>query len=165
MDTIIKSLSHKLVKLDLEKKSLPKRNAQGKNRGYNPQYIRPPLQILHRERKYQLDQIPPPLYLEDGPGEQPLDTHEMQGNLYSSFSEEEEETMAHHEMCQDREATINEKAPIPIRTIGDKEREVELGGVEKGQFAFNLQKELEKVKIHVPLIELLTHPTYKAQIS
>lgn len=43
MDKLIKSLSHKVVKLELENKSLPKSNAQGNNRGYNPQYIRPPL--------------------------------------------------------------------------------------------------------------------------
>ena len=31
--------------------------------------------------------------------------------------------------------------------------------------AFNLQKELEKVKILVPLIKLLKKPSYKAQVS
>ena len=30
---------------------------------------------------------------------------------------------------------------------------------------FNLQKELEKVKILVPLVELLKQPSYKAQVS
>lgn len=51
-----------------------------------------------------------------------------------------------------------------MKTTGDKEREVELGGIEKGQFAFNLQKELEKVKILVPLTKLLKQPTYKAKV-
>jgi len=54
----------------------------------------PPLQILQRERKDQFDQIPPPLYLEDDLDEQPSYRHEMQGNLYSSFFEEEHENMA-----------------------------------------------------------------------
>lgn len=36
MDKLIRSLSHKVVKLELENKSLPKQNAQGKNQGYNP---------------------------------------------------------------------------------------------------------------------------------
>ena len=31
--------------------------------------------------------------------------------------------------------------------------------------AFNLQKELEKVKILVPLIELLKQPSYKSQVT
>lgn len=62
-----------------------------------------------RERKDQLDQIPPPLYTEYYPDEKPLDTPEMQGNLYSSFSKEEHENMAHHEICHDREEKINEE--------------------------------------------------------
>jgi len=33
----------------------------------------------------------------------------MQGNFYSSFSEEEQENMAYHEMCHDREATVNKE--------------------------------------------------------
>ena len=37
--------------------------------------------------------------------------------------------------------------------------------VEKGSTVFNLQKELEKVKILVPLVELLKQPSYKAQVS
>ena len=36
MDKLIKSLSHNVVKLELENKSLLKQNAQGHNRGYNP---------------------------------------------------------------------------------------------------------------------------------
>lgn len=52
-----------------------------------------------------------------------------------------------------------------IKATGDKEREVELGGIENGQYAFNLQKELEKVKIPIPITELLKHHTYKAQVS
>ena len=52
-----------------------------------------------------------------------------------------------------------------IKTTGNKEKEVALGGVEKGQSAFNLQKELEKVKIPVPPTELLKQPTYKVQVS
>lgn len=52
-----------------------------------------------------------------------------------------------------------------MKTTNDKEKEAQLGGVEKFQPAFNLQKKLEKVKIHVPLIELLKQCTYKAKFS
>ena len=76
MDKLIKSLSHKVVNLELENESLPKQNAQGNNRGYNPQYRRPPLQILQREIKDQLDQIPLPLYLEYDLDEKTPDTNE-----------------------------------------------------------------------------------------
>ncbi len=38
MNKLIKILSHKVVKLKLDNKSLPKQNAQGNNQGYNPQY-------------------------------------------------------------------------------------------------------------------------------
>lgn len=109
IDKLIRSLSHKVGKLELKNKSLSKQNAQGNNRGYNPQYRRPPLQILPRERKEQLNQIPHPLYLEDDSDEQSSDTHKMQGNLYSAFSEEEHENMPHQETNHDREATANEE--------------------------------------------------------
>jgi len=36
MDKLMKILSHKMVKIELENKSLQKQNAQGNNRGYNP---------------------------------------------------------------------------------------------------------------------------------
>lgn len=109
MDKLIKSLSNKVVKLELERKSILKLNAQGNNRGYKPQCRRPPLQTLQRQRKEQLDQIPHPLYLEDDLDEQSSDTHEMQGSLYSSFSEEECEDMAHQEKSHDRESAENEE--------------------------------------------------------
>lgn len=67
--------------------------------------------------------------------------------------------------CNSSKGHMEENAPFLIKTTNDKEREAELGGVEKGQPAFNLQKELEKVKIPIPLIELLKQPTYKAQVS
>lgn len=69
----------------------------------------PPLQVLPRERKEQLDQIPHPLYLEDGPDEQSSDTQEMQGNMYPAFTEEEYENMDHQEANHDREGTIEEE--------------------------------------------------------
>lgn len=67
------------------------------------------MQILPRERKEQLDQIPHPLYLEDDPNEQSSDTHKMQGNLYSAFSGEEHENMAHQEAIHDGEAATDEE--------------------------------------------------------
>ena len=55
----------KLVKLELEARNTVPRNFQNApNRGYNPQYKRPPLQILQKEIKEQQDQVPHPLYLE-----------------------------------------------------------------------------------------------------
>lgn len=36
---------------------------------------------------------------------------------------------------------------------------------EKSSFAFNLQKELEKIKIPVPLTELLKQPAYQSQVA
>jgi len=60
---------------------------------------------------------------------------------------------------------IDKEAPAPLKTATGSEEGTELGGLEKFQPTFNLQKELEKVKILVPLIELLKQPTYKAQVS
>ena len=51
-----------------------------------------------------------------------------------------------------------EKPPIFIKELKDT-------SVEKGSIVFNLQKELEKVKISIPLVELLKQPSYKAQVS
>ena len=65
MRKMIKNLSNKLVKLELETKNSASKNFQNApNRGYNPQYRKPPLQILPREAKEQQDQVPHPLYLE-----------------------------------------------------------------------------------------------------
>ena len=36
------------------------------------------------------------------------------------------------------EEHMKEKAPVIMKTISDKEREVEMGGIEKGQSAFNI---------------------------
>ena len=46
--------------------------------------------------------------IEDVPDEQSQDTHEMLGNLYSSFSEEEQEIKTHHEEAQDMDVSVNE---------------------------------------------------------
>ena len=65
MNKMIKNISNKLVKLELETKNSASKNFQNTpNKGYNPQYRRPPLQILPREAKEQQDQVPHPLYLE-----------------------------------------------------------------------------------------------------
>lgn len=55
-----------MIKLELEKKN-SQRQVQ-KNKGFNPQYRRQPLQILQKERKDQ-DQVQAPLYLEVDLGE------------------------------------------------------------------------------------------------
>ena len=58
-------LIKKMVKIELEAKNSAFRNYQNApNRGYNPQYKKPPLQIFPRESKEQQDLVPHPLYLE-----------------------------------------------------------------------------------------------------
>ena len=52
MNRMIKNLSNKLVKLEMEAKNSPQKNFQNApNRGFNPQYRKPPLQILQRGQK------------------------------------------------------------------------------------------------------------------
>ena len=91
MNKMIKNISSKLVKLELEAKNSSSKNFQNApNRGYNPQYRKPPLQILQREWKEQQDQVPHPLYLEgqvDGPTE---DTTYEQEEAYLAFSNSDE---------------------------------------------------------------------------
>ena len=65
MNKLIKNLSTKMIKLELEaKNSPPCPNQMIPNRGFNPQYRKPPMQLLQWERKEQQDHIQPPLYLE-----------------------------------------------------------------------------------------------------
>lgn len=64
------------------------------------------------------------------------------------------------------EVIKEDKSPPPYRPIFEKEKELlEFSTTEKGPVIFNLQKELEKVKILVLLFELLKQTTYKAQVS
>ena len=88
---MIKNISHKLLKLELETKNSASKNFQNApNRGYNPQYRKPPLQILPREVKEQQDQVPHPLYLE-GPVDDSTDdpAYELQdANLAFSSNDE-----------------------------------------------------------------------------
>ena len=83
---MIKNLLSKLVKLEFEAKNSSSNNFQkAPNMGYNPQYRKPPLQILQRKRKEQQDQVPHPLYLEgqvDGPAEE--NAYEQEG-AYLAF--------------------------------------------------------------------------------
>lgn len=52
-----------------------------------------------------------------------------------------------------------------LKTANGKEERIEPRHIEKFHPTFNLQKELEKVKYHFPLTELLKKPTYKAKVS
>ena len=62
MTKVIKNLSNKLVKLEIDNNKPAKQN-----RGvFNPQLKKQPLQILQRERKDQ-DQVQAPLYIEAAP--------------------------------------------------------------------------------------------------
>jgi len=63
------------------------------------------------------------------------------------------------------EGHIPKKAPVLQKNTGGNEGEAQPEGIEKTQSTFNLQKDLEKVKIYVPLTKLLKKPTYKAQLS
>jgi len=63
------------------------------------------------------------------------------------------------------EGHTEKEPPVLLKATSGKEERTKPGCIEKFQPAFNLQKELEKVKIHVPLTELLKQPTYKAQVS
>ena len=93
MRKMIKKLSSKLVKLELEAKNSSSKPFQtAPNRGFNPQYRKPPLQILQRDRKEQQDHIQPPLYLEgqmDGPAEDIPDGKDDQYLAYSDSDEVE----------------------------------------------------------------------------
>jgi len=62
----------------------------------------------------------------------------------------------------DLEGHIEKEAPILLKTASKKGERTEPGYIEKAQPTFNLQKELEKVKILVPLTELIKLPNYKA---
>lgn len=88
---MIRNLSSKLVKLDLEaNNSSPRPPQTFLNRGYNPQYRNPPLQILQRDQKEQQNNIQPPLYLEgkmDGPTEDIPDEKDDRYLAYSDGNE------------------------------------------------------------------------------
>ena len=96
---MIKNLSNKLVKLELETKNSAPRNFQNaQNRGYNPQYIKPPLQILPREAKGQQDQVPHPLYLEGLVDDSTEDAaYELQEEKLSFSNNDEVECPLHEE--------------------------------------------------------------------
>ena len=87
----IDKMIKKMVKLELEAKNpAPKNFYNAPNRGYNPQYKRPPLQILLREAKEQQDQVPHPLYLE-GPADDSTEdaAYELEdSNLYFSNNDD-----------------------------------------------------------------------------
>lgn len=63
MNKMIRNLSNKLIKLELENKNLSRRSQPSPNRNFNPEYRRPPLQLLQMEIKDQHDHIQPTLYL------------------------------------------------------------------------------------------------------
>ena len=67
---------------------------------------------------------------------------------------------------QEADPPQNEKSSsIPLKLPDPPKQQFKEAITEKGPTPFNLQKELEKVKIPVPLIELLKKPSYKAQVS
>lgn len=88
MSNVIKTLSNKLIKLELESKN-SQRQAQ-RNRNFNPQYRRQPLQILQKERKDQ-DQIQAPLYIEADPDEVPEHSKDHDDHISTLYAVDEDE--------------------------------------------------------------------------
>ena len=87
MNKMIKNLSRKLVKLEMEAKNSSSKNFQNApNRGFNPQYRKPPLQIMQRGQKEQQDQVPHPLYLEGQVEGSTEDNAYEQEEAYLAFS-------------------------------------------------------------------------------
>lgn len=88
MSNVIKNLSSKLIKLELESKN-SQRQAQ-QNINFNPQYRRQPLQILQKERKDQ-DQIQEPLYIEEDPDEIPNNSMDHDDKISTWYAVDEDE--------------------------------------------------------------------------
>ena len=59
---------------------------------------------------------------------------------------------------------MKEVKPLP-QNKDPKDKESKEVSVDRPSSAFSLQKELEKVKILVPLTELLKQPTYQSQVT
>ena len=97
-----------MIKPELENKNIQQRNLQVTNPCLNPQYIRPPLQILQGEKKKQQDHTHHPLYIEDDMGEKIQDANKVQGNLYSSFSDKEQKLNVYEEEEEEIDATLND---------------------------------------------------------
>lgn len=81
------------MKLELENKNPSIQIQQGLNMNFNPQFKRPPLQILWSEIKDQQDSVQPPLYIEDEPEEMLEEALKFQENQYSTLSKEEVEPL------------------------------------------------------------------------
>lgn len=104
MDNLIRNLSKKLIKLELENKNRSWQSQPSPNRNFNPQYRRPPLQHLQWERRDEEDHIQPPLYLEDDPEENIEETIEVQENQFSSLLKGENEIKTNGGEVDDLEA-------------------------------------------------------------
>lgn len=87
MTKVIRNLSNKLVKMELDNTNPPRKIKQGKNRNFNPQFRRPALQIMLREKQDQ-DQVQPPLYIEDEHKEGIEEALKFQEKQYSTLSKE-----------------------------------------------------------------------------
>ena len=75
----------------MEAKNSPPKNFQNApNRGFNPQYRKPPLQILQRGQKEQKDQVPHPLYLEGQVEASPEDSAYEQEEACPVFSDNDD---------------------------------------------------------------------------
>jgi len=218
-----------LVKLEVEAKNAAPRSFQNApNRIYNPQYRRPPLQILQKEIKEQQDRVPHPLYLE-GPVDDSTEdaSYEledsnlafsgadyyckqfadfMQAHLNRKYdlrssrkrtrTQEQEEVVAQKEVPTRKELapkkfTGKGKSPLKEPLLSDdkipssskivspphdesvskeskpsaENKESKEVIIERSPPAFNLQKELGKVKIPVPLTKLLKKPMYQSQVT
>ena len=88
MSNVIKTLSDKLIKLELENNNSQRQTQYNKN--FNPQYKRQPLQILKKERKEQ-DQIQEPLYIKVDPSEILEHPRDHEDQIYMLYAVDEDE--------------------------------------------------------------------------
>lgn len=85
MNNVIRNLSNKLIKLELESKNSQRQVQQSRN--FNTQYRRQALQILQREKKDQ-DQIQAPLYIEADPDGVPEHSKDHDDHIFTLYEDE-----------------------------------------------------------------------------
>lgn len=64
--------------------------------------------MIHPALSVLFPTIDPPFYIEDDRDEKIQDTHEIQGNLYSSFLDEEQEIRTYEEEGHDIDVALND---------------------------------------------------------
>lgn len=94
----------------------------------------------------------PPMLADKGKGQSYPKIQRKKDSLYLS--------------CHKPKFHKEEKSPPPPKPVHEKRKELmKVNSTKRGHVVFNIENELEKVKISVPLSELLKQPTYRAQAS